>query len=155
MKTSYVFIDLPVNQKDRLICQLTEVYCQHKKKILIYSGSNAAARQLDQLLWTFKQESFLPHGLWPGSDFDDNPVLITSEAEQWPAADVVILETRLPLKKITGWRQVIDFTDAFDPDLLEISRARYKECLSDLGIEVSHFKINDFIASGLNAGLSG
>jgi len=161
MKTTYILIDyilidLKVNEKERLICQLTEAVFPLKKNVLIHCGSSASGKRLDQLLWTYKQESFLPHGLWPGSDFTDHPVLISHQGDLWPNPDVLILETRLPLNQVKKYGLIIDFTDSYDQELRLISGARYKECMADPDINLLFYaNINDFLALGLNAALSG
>ncbi|HEX7080129.1 MAG TPA: DNA polymerase III subunit chi [Gammaproteobacteria bacterium] len=44
-----------------LACRIAEKAVQRECGVLIRPGSAAEARQLDELLWTFSQGSFLPH----------------------------------------------------------------------------------------------
>lgn len=44
-------------------CRLTEKAVDRGHQVLIRPGSMQEARQLDELLWTFSQGSFLPHRL--------------------------------------------------------------------------------------------
>lgn len=76
-------------------CRLVEKAYHHKHKIYIHTADEKEAHLLDDLLWTFKDESFLPHNLYGEGPnpppaiqigFTDNPsgfndVLINLSAE--------------------------------------------------------------------------
>jgi DNA polymerase III subunit chi len=49
-------------------------------RVTVLARSPAEAAQFDDLLWTFRPGSFVPHGLWPAeaSFADATPVLISS-----------------------------------------------------------------------------
>ncbi|WP_295386622.1 DNA polymerase III subunit chi [uncultured Thiodictyon sp.] len=59
-----------------LTCRLVERSRAQSLRVLIHCPDAAAARHLDRLLWTFRQESFIPHGLVGQSDPALTPVLI-------------------------------------------------------------------------------
>ena len=44
-------------------CRLTEKVLGQKLKIYIHTDSESAAQEMDDLLWSFKPESFIPHTL--------------------------------------------------------------------------------------------
>ena len=56
---------LQCNQQAGLlfVCQLTEQLYQAEKKVWIETPSPQIAKQLDELLWTFRDDSFIPHAL--------------------------------------------------------------------------------------------
>jgi DNA polymerase-3 subunit chi len=45
------------------LCRLVEKAWQQQLKIYIYTESSAQAEQVDEGLWHFKPQSFLPHGI--------------------------------------------------------------------------------------------
>jgi DNA polymerase-3 subunit chi len=45
-------------------------------RIYIHADSAAQAGGLDELLWTFRQGSFVPHAMYPGAAQDNSPVLL-------------------------------------------------------------------------------
>ncbi len=59
-----------------LACRLTEKAWNRGHRVYLHTGSDEEARRLDKLLWTFRQGSFLPHGLAGESDPGLNPILI-------------------------------------------------------------------------------
>ena len=45
----------------RLACKIADQAMQQSQHVFINSASDAEARKLDELLWTFSQGSFIPH----------------------------------------------------------------------------------------------
>jgi DNA polymerase-3 subunit chi len=45
----------------RLACKIVDKAMQLDRQVFIHSTSDDEARQLDELLWTFSQNSFIPH----------------------------------------------------------------------------------------------
>lgn len=46
-----------------LACRLTEKAYQQNLPVLLHTPDEAASRQLDELLWSFKPSAFLPHAI--------------------------------------------------------------------------------------------
>jgi DNA polymerase-3 subunit chi len=70
-------------------CRLVEKAVRAQHKVLIALDSEAEAQHLDQLLWSFKPETFIPHELATAPDFSTSaageraahaPVVITTGA---------------------------------------------------------------------------
>ncbi len=55
--------------RNRFVCQLTDKAWHQGYRVYIHTISKEQANELNDLLWTFKPESFLPHDLHP----DDSP----------------------------------------------------------------------------------
>jgi len=49
--------------RGRFLCRLLEKVCAMGHQAYIQTEDARAAQQLDQLLWEFKPEAFIPHGL--------------------------------------------------------------------------------------------
>ena len=60
-----------------LCCRLVERSRAEHLRVLIHCPDLAAARHLDRLLWTYRQASFIPHGLVGQIDPELTPVLIS------------------------------------------------------------------------------
>jgi DNA polymerase-3 subunit chi len=78
----YVLASAPPLGRERVACRLADKAFQHGQKLYIHAESDAQARALDELLWTFRQQSFIPHGRAGG---DDAPVLIGCGDDQPPS----------------------------------------------------------------------
>ena len=64
---------------ERFACRLVETVWQRGHAVLVLAASDTAARRLDDLLWTFREESFVPHRrLGAGDSPSGEPVVVTS-----------------------------------------------------------------------------
>ncbi|MBK8162668.1 MAG: DNA polymerase III subunit chi [Gammaproteobacteria bacterium] len=77
--------------RDLLCCRLAEKACKMGHKVYLHADSEAHARRLDELLWTFRAGSFLPHALL-GDDPQPPPQVLIGSAggAAPPARDVLI-----------------------------------------------------------------
>jgi len=62
----------------RLACKIVDKATQLDKHVFIHATSDGEARQIDELLWTFSQGSFIPHRIVRGELTEPplEPVLI-------------------------------------------------------------------------------
>ncbi len=78
------FYVLPASSKnERLVfaCRLAEKAFDHGQRTYIHAESEEQAMQLDNLLWTFRQGSFLPHALYGTENDHDLPIHIGWQSE--------------------------------------------------------------------------
>jgi len=59
-----------------LTCRLVERVRAEGLRVLVHCPTPDLARHLDRLLWTYRQDSFIPHGLVGQTDAVLTPVLI-------------------------------------------------------------------------------
>ena len=57
----YVRTETSPDALESFACRLVETVWQRGHGVLVLAASEAAARRLDDLLWTFRDESFVPH----------------------------------------------------------------------------------------------
>ncbi len=60
-------------------CRLADKVYEQGRRIYIHAGSQAEAELLDRLLWTFRENSFIPHGIAGQTDPAVTPVLVGHE----------------------------------------------------------------------------
>jgi DNA polymerase-3 subunit chi len=82
------------DRRARLVtaCRLAEKACEQGLKIVVRTGSAAETAELDELLWTFADSSFVPHTVWPTDPATAGltPVLVGSSALPDSHRDVLI-----------------------------------------------------------------
>lgn len=72
-------------------CRLVETAWKRGHEVLVLADSDAAARRLDNLLWTFREESFVPHRrVGAGDPPAGEPVLVTTSGILEGNLDVLI-----------------------------------------------------------------
>ena len=73
------------------ICRLVEKgYKQGSKPIYIHFDSENEAKEFDSLLWTFRQESFIPHTILGHPEQEKTPVIIGWDTNQIETAEALI-----------------------------------------------------------------
>lgn len=88
------FYILPASDPDapqRFACRLAEKAWEKGHRVFIHTTTPLLAQQMDELLWTYRQDSFLPHGLYTeGEEEAVLPVLVGAEVVPTGTLDVLI-----------------------------------------------------------------
>lgn len=111
-------------------------------KAVIRVGTAERMAALDDLLWTYDDESFLAHGTASEPDAQVQPVLLTTADGLPNDADVLFLADSAPLPGEWPRERVIMLFDGADPDALEHARAAWKEAKT-LGHPVQYWQQDD------------
>ena len=59
----YILTDDSPLARSQLVCRLTEKAYQQKQRVYIHAPTKQAAEQINQLLWTYRDDTFIPHDL--------------------------------------------------------------------------------------------
>lgn len=123
------FYDAPPAARLPRIVSLVEAAWERGRRMVIHCADPATADELDRLLWTFHEESFVPHEVVPPGGSPQDPeariVLVTQEVNPI-GAEVLIQDAPTSPDFARGFPFVIDIVDHRTPELLAASRARYK-----------------------------
>jgi DNA polymerase-3 subunit chi len=78
----------------RTACRLAEKAWQKGHRIFIHTDSKNTARSIDDMLWTYRQDSFVPHALYGDRSNADSgslePVLVGDGSAEPSEIDVLI-----------------------------------------------------------------
>lgn len=75
----YILPDQQRNSLQLFACRLAEKAWQQGHRILIRTDNADDSQHMDSLLWTFRDGSFIPHGIGGSADDDEQPVLISHQ----------------------------------------------------------------------------
>jgi DNA polymerase-3 subunit chi len=79
------------DSRERIACRLAEKAWRLGNRVYLLAPDKPAALELDELLWTFSQGSFVPHAVCTGdSDAEIHPVLIGHNEPPAVLQDVLI-----------------------------------------------------------------
>ena len=114
-------------REDQLLvaCRLADKAWQSGHRVFIHTAANETAAQLDDLLWTFRADSFIPHAISHSAADDAAPVLVGGDAAPEGPIDVLInLDERVPVaaERCTRLAEVV----GSDPLSRESARKRYR-----------------------------
>lgn len=122
-----------------LACRLVERIHGDGHRIFIQVPDPEQARHLDRMLWTFRQQSFLPHGLTDDSDRELTPILISHGDDPGEEHQVMInLSLEVPTS-FGSFERLCEPIDQ-DADVRAAGRRRYVY-YRDRGYPLYHHKI--------------
>ena len=112
-------------------------------KAVIRTGSNERAKALDAHLWSYRDETFLPHGL-AGEDNDTQsrqPIWLTADDDRPNAPDVLFLVDGAiePADALKALERCVVIFDGRDEDAVSAAREYWKTC-SSAGYAVTYWK---------------
>lgn len=122
----YVLPDQKENGRALLACRLADKAYGLGHTVYVFTASEAQAAALDDLLWTFRQDSFVPHERYPLVGEEGSPVLVGTAAPATVEAQVLInLADALP-EGFERYERVIELVDQH-PEVLAQSRERFRQ----------------------------
>ena len=122
----YVLPDHQEKGRSLLACRLADKAYRLGHTVYLFASSEARAVMLDDLLWTFRQDSFVPHERYPLTGTEGSPVLIGTAPPAEVAAQVLINCTDALPEGFERFERVVELVDQ-RPEVLAQSRARFKQ----------------------------
>ncbi|MCB9728687.1 MAG: DNA polymerase III subunit chi [Deltaproteobacteria bacterium] len=123
------FYDCAPDERLPRIARLVEAAWERGMGVIVHCADAGAAEALDLYLWSWKQESFIPHEqVRPGAapaDPEARVVLVTAQ-ERPVAAEVLVQEAPCSFEFAGGFAHVIELVDHRTPDALAQSRGRFR-----------------------------
>lgn len=118
----------PGDERQRLVfaCRLSEKAYRQGLRIYLRTGDEATAHQLDQLLWTFRQGSFVPHALLEGSEAAECPPVLIGVRPIAPEATGLIINLAHELPEEYRRQSRVAELVAHDEPSRLAGRARYR-----------------------------
>src|SRR5437762_6404113 len=75
--TGVLFYQLHRQPIERVRPTLLEKSLERGWRVIVQAASEERVEALDAHLWTFRDDSFLPHGTWREAEASEQPVLLT------------------------------------------------------------------------------
>lgn len=96
-------------------------------RILLIAGSDERVEHLNQMLWTYVDESFLPHGSARDGHAARQPIFLTNAAANPNHADMLVLVDGVRAPDLGLYKRVCDMFDGNDESAVEAARQRWRE----------------------------
>ncbi|WP_338723196.1 DNA polymerase III subunit chi [Devosia sp. XK-2] len=117
-----LFYHLEARPLEAVIPLLLEKTLERGWRAVVEVGSRERAEALDAHLWTYRDDSFLPHGL-AGDDAEAmQPILITTEADNPNAAAVRFFADGAVPQSGEGYERLVYMFSGHDPDAVQTAR---------------------------------
>ena len=121
----YILSDGASSDRYQLACRIADKARNAGRRVVIHTRSAEEARHIDRMLWTFKELSFVPHGLLGECEPEITPVLIGDAEQADDEHDVLInlgLETPVFFSRFERLAECVDN----DETERSASRERYR-----------------------------
>jgi DNA polymerase-3 subunit chi len=141
--TEILFYHLHRQPLERVLPALIEKSLERGWRVAVQAASEERVEALDAHLWTFRDDSFLPHGTWREADAPEQPILLTIEGDNRNRANIRFLldGAPVPADAVTYARIVLVF-DGEDPDAVEAARERWREAKAN-GFDVTYWQADE------------
>jgi DNA polymerase-3 subunit chi len=125
---------------ERALPQIAEKVLAAGGRLVIIAGDAAQRAKLDQLLWSYAAETFLPHGQAGGEDDARQPVLIAASPEAANGARNIALVDGVWREEALGFDRAFHF---FDEERIAEARAAWKDLAEREGVTRNYWKQNE------------
>ncbi len=131
--TEVLFYHLTERPLEQVLPEILEKSLQRGWKVAIKGTARARLDMLDAQLWTYREDSFLPHGKETEPNAERQPILLTTdEFSNAPQVLILVDGGRQSPETIAKFERVCILFDGNDPDRLAEARTDWKT-ISTLG----------------------
>ncbi|CAN5367602.1 DNA polymerase III subunit chi [soil metagenome] len=106
------------------VCKLVEKAYAIKQRVYIHADSVSQARQLDDLLWTFREGDFIPHQMLGDKLESLCPIYIGSDNNVLNEGEILINLTAIVPEFYASFTRIIEVVPGVEPQRSE-SRKKY------------------------------
>lgn len=120
---------------------LEKVYDTKKNAVVRLSDKKEVARMND-VLWSYKETSFLPHGYEKTGKATMQPIWLTDKPENPNNANILILTQNTVEEDMTPYDLCCEILDGHNDKAIQEARKRWKT-YKDQGFEVTYWHQNE------------
>jgi len=124
--TEVGFYHLRNTSLERALPRLLERALTEGHRVVVMAGSPERVQHLDDLLWTYSEESFLPHGAAKYGHADREPIWITVHDENPNSASMLVLVDGARSALVERYARCCDMFDGNDEAAVAAARERWR-----------------------------
>ena len=141
--TEVLFYHLQNMSIENVLPPLLEKTFERGWRAVIHTTSEERVEALDALLWTYRDDSFLPHATWRMEDVSEQPVVLTVNGENPNRATVRFLIDNAPLPEDSAnYERLVLVFNGDDDVALETARTVWTDCKSR-GFDVTYWQADE------------
>jgi DNA polymerase-3 subunit chi len=126
--TEILFYHLQNMSIENVLPPLLEKSLERGWRVVVQAGSEERADALDAHLWTYSDDSFLPHGTWREGDAAAQPVVLTVNDDNPNSSSVRFLVDGAPLPvDCSAYERVVLIFNGDDDDARQAARAAWTD----------------------------
>jgi DNA polymerase-3 subunit chi len=137
--TEVWFYHLERTSLEQALPELLEKTLARGWRALVRAREPGRVAQLDEHLWTWRDDSFLPHGVADEPNAARQPILITAEVENPNGAQALFLVDGAEAGSLEGCERCMVLFDGRDEAALAVARAQWS-ALKASGAQMSYWR---------------
>lgn len=142
MSTEIRFYHLRTRTPDQALPEILTKAVEGGRRVVVRAGDESAVAHLNDLLWTFQPDSFLPHGAAADGHAAEQPIWLTTQDENPNSADVLVLACDANVAAPENYELCCMVFDGHDETAVVAARTRWKE-YKNKGFSVTYWKQTD------------
>ncbi len=119
--------------------KILEKVLERGLRAVVMAASRERVAVLDEQLWTYRRQSFLPHGAAGDGRAREQPIYLTTEAENPNGATVLVLVDGADPADKSKFDRCLDMFDGNDAPAVAAARDRWQAC-KDQGFDVTYWQ---------------
>ena len=140
--TEILFYHLQNAPLEKVLPQLLERSLERGWRAIVRAGGPERLDAINNLLWTYRDDSFLPHGTRDDGPVALEPVLLTLDEENPNGANVLFLVDGAEPGAVADYERCVLLFDGRDQTALEDARGHWKKLKAD-GHDATYWQQND------------
>jgi DNA polymerase-3 subunit chi len=141
--TEILFYHLKEQAPEQVLPALLLKSLERGWRVVVQASSEERIEALDAHLWTWRDDSFLPHGTWRDAEAAQQPIMLAVNDDNPNGAAVrFLIEGAAMPSDAAAYQRVVVLFDGEDPDAVETARARWREAKS-AGFDVTYWQADE------------
>ena len=120
-----LFYHLERQPLERVLPGLLEKSLERGWRAVVQASSPERVQMLNSLLWTYREESFLPHGSAKDGPAHRQPIYLTEGEDNPNGADIRFLVDGADLADLSGYVRVVYLFDGHDERAVQQAREQW------------------------------
>ncbi len=141
--TDILFYHLERQPLEKVIPALLEKTLERGWRAVIRAKTAEKVQLLDEVLWTYAEESFLPHAVASEPHVEVEPIVITASIEEPNRPDILFLVEGAEFpESVSNYQRVVLLFDGNDDAALADARKAWKE-VRGRGLDSTYWQQNE------------
>ena len=140
--TDIRFYHLTVQSLDQALPAILTKALDAGHKILVKCPNEASATRISDQLWTFRPDSFLPHGTKKDGHDADQPIYLTAGNDNPNTAGMLVLTGGAVAENMGDFALCCEMLDGHDGEAIAAARERWK-AYKDAGHDITYYQQTD------------
>ncbi|MCK1710039.1 MULTISPECIES: DNA polymerase III subunit chi [unclassified Bradyrhizobium] len=141
--TEVLFYHLQNMTAENVLPPLLEKSLERGWRVVVQSTSPERADALDAHLWTYRDDSFLPHATWRVNDAAEQPIVLAFEEHNPNGAQVrFLIDNAAMPQDCQSYARMVLLFNGDDPDALALARSAWTDCKAR-GFDVTYWQADE------------